>query len=557
MKTTVRLRHTIRLALSILVLMSATRSQIRAAPLVELPEYCHSTSAINEEDHLLSAKIAMSLSLLPPSDARLLGAFYGVCDDAPAWVSNGKVTPSALAMLQVLRDVAGRGLDPKDYPTFLAPSPGSMGTTPDSVATFTNFELQLSIGALRLASDLRCGRIDPHVLHADLPSSCEGFQPAEFVWRVSRGQNPSAEFDSLEPAAPGYLRTKIALRRYLDFAHTPQMILPPLRGTVHPGQSSGNIVALRAVLTRTGDFTGIQDATNPLYDDPMVDAVRAFQVRHGLPPDGLLTAETYKQLTVPMQGRAAQLGLTLERWRWIQRSFTQPPIVVNIPEFRVRAYDSDMRVVLSMKVIVGGAYHRKTPVFENQISSVIFRPYWNVPPSIQRNEIVPAMRRDPKYLEKHGYEIVHGEGGSVRIRQRPGDQNALGLLKFSLPNVHDVYLHGTPAQNLFDRPRRDFSHGCIRVEDPAALAVWVLRQNAGWTREKIEAAMHGSETRSVAVMHPIPVLIVYGTGFAAENGAVYFLPDIYNEDAVLLAALRKLTVRRQEEVRAITNAVRR
>ena len=166
------------------------------------------------------------------------------------------------------------------------------------------------------------------------------------------------------------------------------------------------------------------------------------------------------------------------------------------------------------------------------------------------------MRRDPKYLEKHGYELVHEPRGSVRIRQRPGDQNALGLLKFSLPNVHDVYLHGTPAQSLFDRPRRDFSHGCIRVEDPAALAVWVLRQNPGWTREKIEATMHGSETLSIAVLHPIPVLIVYGTGFAAEDGAVYFLPDIYDEDAALLAALRKLTIQRQEELRAITNAVR-
>jgi murein L,D-transpeptidase YcbB/YkuD len=229
--------------------------------------------------------------------------------------------------------------------------------------------------------------------------------------------------------------------------------------------------------------------------------------------------------------------------------------VVNIPEFRVRAYDGDMRVALSMKVIVGAAYRRKTPVFQNQISSVVFRPYWNIPPSIQRSEIAPAMRRDPNYLEKHGYEVVHGPGGTIRIRQRPGDQNALGLLKFSLPNAHDVYLHGTPTQKLFDRTRRDFSHGCIRVEDPAALAVWVLRENPGWTLEKIEGTMHGLETISVALIHPIPILIVYGTGFAAEDGVVYFLPDIYNEDAELFAAIRKLTVQRREEIRAIANAI--
>jgi murein L,D-transpeptidase YcbB/YkuD len=557
MKTSIGRRYNMTLALFILLLLGGAWNQMQAAPMEGLPEYCHSTSAsLSEEDHLLSTKIAQSISVLPMSDARLLGAFYGPCNEAPAWVWNGKVTPSALALLQVFRDVAERGLDADDYPVFLTPPRGSMDTTPDSIVVFTNFELQLSIGALHLARDLRCGRIDPSTLHADLPSSCEAFQSVEFVWNVSRSQNPSVEFDSLEPTAPGYLRTKTALRQYLSLARTPQMFLSPFRGTLHPGQASDKIVALRSALTRTGDLAGIKDASSPLYDDALVGAVRSFQVRHGLTSDGLLTAETYKQLAVPMQDRAAQLQLTLERWRWIQRSFAQPPIVVNIPEFRVRAYDSDLQVVLSMKVIVGGAYHRKTPVFENQISSVIFRPYWNIPTSIQRLEIAPAMRRDSKYLEKHGYEAVRGPGGGLRIRQRPGGQNALGLVKFSLPNVHDVYLHGTPAQTLFDRPRRDFSHGCIRVEDPASLAVWVLRENPDWTREKIEAAMHGSETLSVGVTHPVPVLIVYGTGFAAEDGAVYFLPDIYKEDAALFAALRTLTVRRQGEIRAITNAVR-
>lgn len=524
--------------------------------MARLPEYCYSPSAVsNENNRLLREKIAQSISLLPTVDGQLLDRFYGACDGAPAWVQNGKVTPSAIAMLQVFRDVGGRGLDAEDYPAFLTPPLGSMATTPDSVVTFTEFELLLTIGALHLASDLRCGRIDPRALHADLHPPCEGFQAFEFVWKLSRAQDLSAEFASLEPTAPGYLRTKIALGQYLNLARIHQVDRSLFYGAARQGLTSDKIVALRAALTSTGDLTGIQDASSPVYDEVVVDAVRSFQLRHGLTPDGVLTAETYKQLAVPMQDRVTQLELTLERWRWIARSFAQPPIVVNIPEFRVRAYNGDMHVALSMKVIVGGAYRRRTPVFENEISSVIFRPYWNIPPSIQRNEIAPAMNRDPGYLEKHGYEIVHGPGGAVRIRQRPGDQNALGLIKFSLPNMHDVYLHGTPAQSLFNRPRRDLSHGCIRVEDPAALAVWVLRQNPGWTREKIEAAMHGSETLSVAVIHPVPILIVYGTGFAAEDGAVYFLPDIYKEDRTLFATLRKLTVQRREEIRAITNTV--
>jgi murein L,D-transpeptidase YcbB/YkuD len=209
-----------------------------------------------------------------------------------------------------------------------------------------------------------------------------------------------------------------------------------------------------------------------------------------------------------------------------------------------------------MKVIVGRAYRRRTPVFQNQISSVIFRPFWNVPPSIQRKELGPAIRRDPNYLKKHDYEAVSMPGGGFRIRQRPGDRNSLGLVKFSLPNVHDVYLHDTPEQALFGRTRRDFSHGCIRVEDPVALATWVLKDNEGWTRDKIEAAMHGDKTFSVTLPHPIPVLIVYGTGFAAEDGLAHFLPDIYAEDKALLEALKRISNRRTEDDQIDAEALR-
>jgi murein L,D-transpeptidase YcbB/YkuD len=533
------------------VLIGCSWSQIQAAPLAE---YCNPvavSTALNDSDRLLNARIAQTRATLPPSIVGLIDAFYGPCDDAAAWISNGKITVTAVAVLKVLRDASERGLDPNDYPAPLIPH-DEMNATADSVAAYARFEVELSIDAMLLARDLRCGKVDPHALQADLPPDCEGFNPTEFVWNVSRTQNPSLQFDSLEPSAPGYQRTRTAFRQYLNLAHGPQITLPPLRGALQPGQSSDNVQAIRAVLTETGD---LKDLNSPLDDEGLAVAVKSFQLHHGLAPDGLLTAETYKQLAIPIEDRVAQLALTLERWRWIQRSFAQPPIVVNIPEFRVRAYDSDLRVAISMKVIVGRAYHRKTPVFENQISSVIFRPYWNIPPAIQHKEIEPAMRRDSKYLEKHGYETVPGPRGSVRIRQRPGDQNALGLIKFSLPNVHDVYLHGTPTQSLFDRTRRDFSHGCIRLEDPVALAVWVLRLNPEWNREKVEASMHGSETISVAVAHPIPVLIVYGTGFAAEDGAVYFLPDIYNEDTALVAALRKVTDARQEAARAVASAI--
>jgi murein L,D-transpeptidase YcbB/YkuD len=524
------------------------------------PSYCPNafvSAAGSKPDEILHSKIAQLQATRSTSDLEQLREFYEACGYAPIWVRDGQVTPSAKAVLQEIQSAAERGLDPNDYSYSLEAPSEPMTMTEDSINLYTKFELNLSLGALLLARDLRCGRIAPKRLHAGLPAPCEGFIPGEFVWKLSRTTNPSLAFDSLEPAAPGFIRTKEALHRYLALSRGPQTVLPRLHGAVKSQQLLFDPAAIRAILTETGDLAPANPITGTPSDEAFVLATRSFQTRHGLPAEGAITVESYKALAVPMQNRVAQLGLTLERWRWVQRTFSEPPIVVNIPEFRVRAYDTNLRVALSMKVIVGGAYHRRTPVFQNQISSVIFRPYWNIPTRIQHNEVEPAMRRDHAYLAKHGYEIVRTGDGKMRIRQRPGDQNALGLIKFSLPNIHDVYLHGTPAQNLFDRTRRDFSHGCIRVENPVALAAWILRDNPGWTAEKIKYAMHGNQTFSVTVPHPIPVLIVYGTGFAAEDNTVYFLPDIYNQDAELEALLHTLSRTRRQQSEILSGSVRR
>ncbi|MGA9718522.1 MAG: L,D-transpeptidase family protein [Acidobacteriaceae bacterium] len=498
------------------------------------------------EVQTLSARIEQVHSAFAPSDALLIDAFYAPCGYALAWTSTGEVSPVALTAIEILRNVSAWGLNPADYPLPAVPSTRSVQSS--SLAEFARWEVDLTIATMRLAKDLRCGRVAPHEINADIPVPCQGFQPAEFLWRAIQDNNLPKAFDSLEPVAPGYQRTERALRHFIDLLQEPQIALPAFSMPLKPGDKSDGLASLRTLLTRTGDLqpggTTIDDSQ---YDETLARAMQSFQARHGLAPDGTLTAETYRQLTTPIANRITQLSLTLERWRWIQQAFLQPPVVVNIPEFRLRAYDSGLHVTLAMKVIVGRAYRRQTPVFQNQISSVVFRPYWNVPPSIQRKEIAPALRRDPNYLKKHDYEVVSLPGGGFRIRQRPGDRNSLGLVKLSLPNVHDVYLHGTPEQSLFARTRRDFSHGCIRVEDPVALATWVMKDNEGWTRDKIDAAMHGGQTFSVTLTHPIPVLIVYGTGFAAEDGLVYFLPDIYAEDGVLLEALKRTSNRRKED----------
>jgi murein L,D-transpeptidase YcbB/YkuD len=232
--------------------------------------------------------------------------------------------------------------------------------------------------------------------------------------------------------------------------------------------------------------------------------------------------------------------------------------VVNIPEFRLRTLDDKGRIALAMNVIVGKALRHETPVFEKEMRFVVFRPYWNVPPGIQRSEIVPAVQRDRDYLSKNNYEVItHGgqivtsgaitdeiladlRAGKLIIRQRPGPTNALGLVKLMFPNEYHVYLHSTPAQQLFAKSRRDFSHGCIRVEKPAELTAWALSNNPGWTLERVQGAMErGQDNWQVNLTKPIPVLILYGTAVVDETGVVHFFDDLYGHDAALENVLAK------------------
>ena len=230
---------------------------------------------------------------------------------------------------------------------------------------------------------------------------------------------------------------------------------------------------------------------------------------------------------------------------------------MNIPEFELRALNSAYQTELEMKVVVGQAYRHETPVFAAKMSKVIFRPYWNVPLSIQRTELVPKVEKDSSYLVANHYEVIMPgtqvvtrntldattlaqlRSGKLRIRQRPGPQNALGLIMFRFPNTYNVYLHGTPVTELFSKFRRDFSHGCIRVENPQQLAAWVLRDQSQWTTERIVETMNGPKTIQVTLDRPIPVLIVYATGVVLESGEVRFFEDIYGQDAELETVLAK------------------
>ncbi|MDE3135275.1 MAG: L,D-transpeptidase family protein [Acidobacteriota bacterium] len=482
---------------------------------------------------------------------------YATNGDRLAWIERPRPTPQALAMIRAIEAAQTKGLEPADYDGPQWPSRlgefQRLGALSESA--MIHFDVALSVSAMRYISDLHLGRVDPGTYHSRFDVERPKFDRAQFLLvRIARAPDIQPALAEIEPPFPAYQRTLEALAQYRKLAaeYKGEPFSVPKK-SVKPGGSYSALPQLARFLRLLGDLPAdAQVPAGDVYGQPLVDGVREFQVRHGLDPDGVLGRETLKELNTPLSERVEQIELTLERWRWLPHQFERPPIIVNIPEFRLHAMSENHRQVLTMKVVVGKAYGHKTPVFATEMDSVLFRPYWNVPYSIQRKEIVPDIRKNSDYLIKHNYQVVDdrrqvvSEGavsaglldrireGEVHVRQRPGPKNSLGLVKFDMPNPYDVYMHATPATSLFSKSRRDFSHGCIRVEDPVALAVWALRDNPGdWTADRVLEAMNGDKTFREELRKPVPVLIVYGTAVVADNGRVYFFSDVYRLDADL------------------------
>ena len=462
-------------------------------------------------------------------------------------------------MIQLFKQASLKGLNPDDYDAALWDARIAKLQGGASASDIAHIDLALTVCAMRYISGLHIGRVDPQVFKFGLTVGATKYDLAELIrTQVLTATDVPALIAKDEPPYEGYRRAEDALATYLKLAaagDAPNVPMP--QKGVRPRMSYPGVPQLVARLRQLGDLApnAALPADATAYDGAVVDAVKHFQVRHGLEPDGVLGKGTVTELNRPLSYRVQQLDLTLERYRWIPPDFPEPPIVVNIPEFRLRTLRRQPAEFLTMKVIVGKAVRRQTPVFADNMRYLIFRPYWNVPPSIQRSELVPKAERDPDYLADKGFEVVNSSGdvvsdgavsdsimsglrsGALSIRQKPGPKNALGLVKFIFPNSYNVYLHSTPEPELFARARRDFSHGCIRVEDPVALAAWVLRDKPEWTVDRIKAVMNGDTTVQVNLAKPIPVLILYSTAVVEPDGEVRFFDDIYGHDAELIKVL--------------------
>jgi murein L,D-transpeptidase YcbB/YkuD len=486
--------------------------------------------------------------------------FYEGRSYAPAWVDGEGPTAQAKVVVSILQQAAQKGLNPEDYDAsrWDAREETLAGTsTPDEIA---QFDLALSVCLLRYVSALDVGRIDPHHLKFDLDLNHRKTDLPEFLAQISQAADIVPLLDEVEPQEDGYSRTSQALRAYLALAQQDSAEkLPVPEKPVVPGGTYAGMKLLVTKLKFVGDLP--QDTTfregSVKYEGDVVEAVKRFQIRHALAVTGSLGRETVRQLNVPIADRVRQLQFSLERWRWLPHELATPLIAVNVPAFRLYGFDKPHHITLKMNVVVGKAMRSETPAFIGSMTYLVFRPDWGVPPTILRREILPPLQKDPAYLSKNGYDLLNASGkvlnagqvtpeeidllraGRLSVRQRPGPQNALGRVKFMFPNTHLVYLHDTPKTELFSRSRRDFSYGCIRVQDPPALAAWVLQSKLEWTLERIQAAMNGEKSTQVNLSTPIPVLILYATARVDEDGRVDFYDDIYGHDARLAKALAK------------------
>ena len=514
--------------------------------------------------HIARTGRGLPLTVSPEERGRL-ERLYQASGYSLMWLNpSGKPRRVGTDALERVRGAATEGLRPADYGVGRIDSLIRLaGERSQDAALVARADAGISAALLRFLDHLHVGRVSPRRAGFSIDRPRERHDYVELLLDGWRRSDIAGVVEGLAPELTQYRLARQALARWRarsDSAEPPLRLPVPLEPNRPADPEQLRNLARR--LQRTGDLARIPP--NPArYEGELVAAVQRLQGRMGLPSEGVIGAETLGELNTSSATRVRQLELALERLRWVSDLPNEPLVMVNIPMFELTVWNSPYLPgppVFRTGVIVGKALDTQTPIIVEEMRYLVFQPYWNVPPSIAANEILPALDRDPHYLVKNNMEIVEGQSdgesvvpatggaldgvatGRLRIRQRPGPWNSLGPVKFMFPNAHNVYLHGTPAQQLFDRTRRDFSHGCVRVEDPTGLAEWVLREKPGWDRSRIEDAMLDGSRVSyhVSLPRPLTVVLFYSTAFVEEDGTVRFARDIYGHDRRLEAALGKL-----------------
>lgn len=485
-----------------------------------------------------------------------LRAAYALNNYAPRWLHDGQLNAEGKDVLDIIAASSSEGLDPRDYDLdWLNQQAESLQSQDTGGQTQARFELGLSIAFARFLHDLHAGRVAPRESGVKLDVSLREAEASHLIKRAFGDEAADRVYTAARPRFALYDRLKASLAHYRELAAKGNRSeLPALEKSLKPGESWRGVPALARWLAFLGDYQGTRISSNT-YSPALVSAVKQFQLRHGLADDGVIGRGTYTALTTPISQRVRQIELSMERMRWLSENLAgQRAIVVNIPQFLLWGFPGKTEASsLSMDVVVGQSVDHNTPVLLDEVETIIFNPYWNVPSSIAKKELLPKLRKDPTYLISQNMELVGGgqvladvptpelldalARGEYRIRQRPGPGNALGRVKFEFPNNDAIYMHDTPSRGGFYQSRRDFSHGCIRLSHPERMANFLLSEEPRWDAKRISEAMSSPEQVTVHLREPVSVLLFYTTSIVDTDGKAVFLEDIYGQDSKLDQAL--------------------
>jgi murein L,D-transpeptidase YcbB/YkuD len=490
-----------------------------------------------------------------------LPAFYQRRVFRPAWSDDAGPLPRVDELVAAIRQADADGLRPEDYHlrnvrVVIAEMRRNraQGNPPDA-AQLADLDLLLTDAFLIYGSHLLHGRVNPETIHSEWKANRRGADLGAVLEDALKSRGVSVALQHLAPPQPGYARLRAARARYQRIVEMGGWPTLPDGVTWSRGSRDPGVRLLRRRLQITGDLSTAAGAGGEVFDRPVEAGVRRFQARHGLAATGKLDSATVAALDVPAVARLAQIELNLERWRWLPQNLGRRYLLVNIAAFELRVVEG-ARPRLTMRVMVGKPY-RRTPVFSDTLRYLVLSPSWNIPKSLALEDELPLIKRNPRYLARQHITMLDGWGANAqtldpakidwsqvtpqhfryRLRQEPGPWNGLGRVKFMFPNPYDVYLHDTPARELFDRPDRDFSSGCIRIERPLDLAAYLLADAPGGRQQRIEAVIAPRQETIVPAPEPIPVHVEYWTTWVADNGAVQFRRDVYGRDPELAAAL--------------------
>jgi murein L,D-transpeptidase YcbB/YkuD len=480
--------------------------------------------------------------------------FYVERTYAPIWVSVGGINERGRNLIEVIGGVGADGLDPNDYRYLEVVALQGAGSKSD----LARMDVLLSESLVWLAQHLSAGRLEPTLVERINNLYPVGVDPVDVLRRAVEAPDIASFVGSFAPDQEEYRRLKASLATYKQMVEDGIVwSTVPDGDALKPEMQDARVPLLRKSLVAHGDLDrDVPDVADRMtYGLDLQDAVKRFQIRHGLIDDAVVGKNTLAALNISLSERIEQIIINLERRRWMADDRGDRYVFVNLADFQMKIVDRGRTVFVS-PIVVGTEYNQ-TPVFSDEMEYLEINPYWNVPPSIARGELLPKIKENPGYLAEHQFELLSDWSGgaavvdpngvdwsrmnagnfNLKIRQRPGEGNALGRVKFMFPNEYDVYLHDTPARGLFSRETRTFSHGCVRVGDPIGLADVVLSNESGWTHERLMAVITSGERTIVPLRHRLPVHIAYMTAWVNKDGTVNFRRDIYGRDATLSGAL--------------------